>query len=206
MSTYTFADGTVYTSSAQTPEQIQAVAQNVLCQVLGIDPLLNPSGAYFAVRCAWQQEGQPSWQITDDVCVIRAVPENEAYNKVNDEVQDAPSNGQFVRNYSYAQTWTVNLTFVGPNCFDRARMVAAAMSLDYALAMFEASNLFIVARWERPQFVPQMQDGEWWLRAELFAKFYEHVSETMLFNAAAGVEVTVITDTGQTGTVNIQAP
>ncbi len=205
MSTYTFADGTVYTSSAQTPEQIQAVAQNVLCQILGIDPELNPNSAYFAVRCAWQQEGQPSWQITDDVCVIRAIPENEPDNKVRDESPDDPANGYFVRNYSYAQTWTVAMTFVGPNCFDRARMVAAAMALDYAVQMFEASNLYIKARWDRPQFVPQIQDGQWWLRAELTAQFYEHVSESMTFPAAASVEVTVTTDTGVSESVTIQA-
>lgn len=204
MSTFTFANGMIYTSSAQTPEQIQAVAQAILCKVLGIDPQLNPTGAFMAVRCAWQQEGQPSWQITDDVCVIRALPLNEPYGNVFGAILDVPSGGNYVSNFQYSQTWDVAMTFVGPNCFDRARIIATSLQLSYVKDMFEAANLYPKGRWNRPEFVPQNQDGQWWLRAELSAQFYENVTESVTLPAAESVQVTIITNTGRTETITAQ--
>ena len=79
-----YPDGTSLVSSSQTPDQIQIAFQHVIAEILGYAPDTDPATAYYFVRVGWQQEGQPAWKITEDVCTIHATLQDDPYARVRD--------------------------------------------------------------------------------------------------------------------------
>ncbi len=195
MSTTNFANGTSLVSSANTPDTLAAIFQPLITQILGTDPSIDPNST---VRIGWPQGGQPAWGINDDVCIIRATPVDDAYSRVRDSLY-APNNGtSATQKMSFTQVWTLHLVFYGPNGFDRARLIDSAMSLDWVHDALAARNLYGIVKYNRPMYAPEIFQGQWWKRTDLRVQFNELVTETTTADTAAGVDVTILTDTGIT--------
>jgi hypothetical protein len=204
MSQVIFPNGNgTFISSALTPDSVATVLQNVTANILGYDYTQNPQQAYNAVRVAWQQSGQPAWGITDDVCIVRAYSLDEPYSKVRDQLIASNDSVSVMDKMSFTQVWNVHFTLYGPNAYDHARLISSAMSLDWVAFLLAQSNLYPIVSWERPQYIPELFQGQWWKRADLDLRFNELVLESLAIPSALSAQITLITDTGLTETITV---
>jgi hypothetical protein len=206
MSTTTFPNGQALASSALIPDGFAVIMQPLVAQILGIDPVADPDKAFTAVRIAWQQEGQPAWSITDDVCILRATVENDPYGRVRDGQFSPRDAASLTQRMSFTQVWNLHATLYGPNCQDRARLIVSAFSLDWVHDALTASNLYAIADWPRPVYAPELFQGQWWKRADVDLKFNEMVNESLTVPSAAGVDVTLLKETGLSAEIHIRNP
>jgi hypothetical protein len=209
MGSVVFPDGTQLTSSALQPRQVEAIFQPLVAQCLGFDPTTDPNDAYFAVRIGWQTEGQPAWEVTDNVCVITAVLEDEPFARVRDDLYQMTGSPEDILTdaMGFTQVWRLHFGFYGAKGANWARQLLSALSLDWTAEALQASNLYVVPEWHRPVYAPELYPdpgGVWYERTHVEVLFNEQVSESLTPISAAGtVEVTVDTDTGQTTTFQI---
>ena len=162
--------------------------------------------AYFAVRIGWQPEGQPAWTIGQDLCSLEAYTENEPYSKVRDGFYTPNDDVSVAEQMGYSQVWKIRFVFRGPNAADHARLLVSAMSLDFVHDALADSNIFAVAEKNRPVYVPELFQGQWWKRADVELQFNELVSESLTVPSAAEADVTLIKDTGLTAGVTMTVP
>jgi hypothetical protein len=207
MPSTTFPDGQTLTSSAQTPDDVHLIFQPLVAQILGFDTVANPTGAYSAVRVSWQQEGQPAFGINEDVCCLAAsLATDDEFARVRDAVY-APNNATSVlRQMGHTAVWHLRCTLYGPNCVARAGLILSAIALDWVSAVLANKNLYIVPEWQQPVYAPEQFQGQWWKRCDFDLKFNELVTESITADTAAGVDVTVLTDTGLSTAVHIGTP
>lgn len=196
MSTVTYPNtGQILVSTALTPEAIQTLFQTVTLYALGINPGVDPA-AYQKVRCGWQQTGQPAWRIDQDMVAVLATLESDPITGFRDYIYSPLNPAALTKDMGYTQVWKLHWTIYGPNGADNARNIVTALWLDWAHDLLAASNIYAIPRWSRPTRAPELFEGQWWARYDLELKFNELVKETIVDPAAAGLEVTLITDTG----------
>lgn len=202
-------DGTILVSSALTPRQIEAIFQPLAAQMLGFDPVGNPDSAYFAVRIGWQTEGQPAWEVTDNICVITAVLEDDPFARVRDDnYQMTGSPADVLTNeMGFTQVWRMHFSFYGPSSANWARQLLSALSLDWTSEALQVSNLYVIPEWHRPVYAPELYPdpgGVWYERTHVEVLFNEQVLESLTpIGPASTVEVTIDTDSGLTETFQV---
>jgi hypothetical protein len=206
MSTTTFPNGQALVSSALTPDGFLGIMQPLVAQILGFDPTADPNKAFKAVRIAWQQEGQPGWDIAEDACALYVTPVNDPYGRVRDGQFKSRDAVSLTRQMGFTQVWNLHATVLGPNCQDRARLIVSAFSLDWVHDALAASNLYAIADWPRPVYVPELFQGQWWKRTDVDLKFNEMVNESLTVPSAAGVDVALLKDTGPAAEILIRIP
>ncbi|HXS93029.1 MAG TPA: hypothetical protein VN736_00400 [Candidatus Limnocylindrales bacterium] len=194
MSTVTYPNGQTLTSSALTPVALATLLQPLIAQALGIDP--TAPTAWSAVRIDWPTVGQPVGGISEDICFIRATADNAPFSRVRDQEYSPLNSQSLTQNMGFTQVWNLHLTAYGPNCFDRLREIVSAFSFDWLCQSLAAANLYPVPDWQRPQYAPDLFQGQWWPRADVDLKLYESVTESTTAPSAAGVDVTLQPDTG----------
>ncbi|HJX53167.1 MAG TPA: hypothetical protein VJ801_10415 [Polyangia bacterium] len=206
MSYATFPNGSTLISSALTPDALLTIFQALVAQILGFDttdPTVR-SAAYSAVRVSWQQEGQPAWAISEDVCILRANPEDTLFGRARDGFYSPKDAVSLHSEMGYTQVWSLGFVFYGPNCEDRARLIVSAFALDWVHDVLVASNLYVVPDWHRPVYTPELFSGQWWKRSDVELQFNELVIESLTVPSAAGVDVRLLKDTGLERTISIR--
>ena len=198
MSNTTFPNGLTLTSTALTPDQVNVIMQALVAEILGIDPISNPTLAFSTVRVGWQKQGQPAFGINDDVCILRATSVDDPYSRVRDSIIQPDNSTTLTSAMGFTQVWNLHATIYGPNCYDRARLILSAMTLDWVHDALISSRIYAIVGFQRPSYVPELFSGQWWKRADIDIKFNEQVNESITVASAAGVDVTIITDTGLT--------
>lgn len=182
------------------PSTINKALQQATLSMLGL-----ANNAYNLVRVGWQTTGQPFENVADDICYLRAVEDDDPYNRVRD-VRIFPTNydeglyneggyddpqavGGFTQVTTYTRVWRVSWTLYGPNSFDRARMLRSALFGQSSHDLFAGSNLYFVTDVSAPRRVPEYFNGEWWERMDFEAQFNEAVSEVEAITTVGSVEV-----------------
>ncbi len=197
MTTSAFPNGTSLVSSANTPDSLSTLIQAIVAQILGFDPVASPSTAFSAVRVSWPVDGQPAWQITENVCLVRCTPQDNAFSRSRDEVLSTGTPSIPVA-MGFTQTWDVHLTLYGPASADHGRLILSAFSLDWVKNLLFAANLYPLPWPARPVYAPELFQGQWWKRADITLEMNEQVTETTTVQQAASVDVGIITNTGLT--------
>jgi hypothetical protein len=173
-----------------TPNQLNLVLQQATISALGLtlqSPANPADPAYAAVRVGWQQQGQPSFEIDEDVVFIRCAEEDDQYNRVRDVSIDADER-QLMQ---YTRVWRVWWTLYGPNSFDRARILRSALFSQAMHDVFSSAQLYFVTNPTAPTRAPEEKDGQWWERVDFSARFNEFVTETPPVTYAESVVVTL---------------
>lgn len=210
-SSVVFPDGTILVSSALTPRQIEAIFQPLAAQMLGFDPVGNPDSAYFAVRIGWQTEGQPAWEVTDNVCVLTAFLENDPFARVRDNLYEMTGSPADVLTdeMGFTQVWKMHFSFYGPSSANWARQMMSAMTLDWVHDALAAVKIYRIPASPRPMYAPELfpdPGGVWYERTDVEVYFNEQVSESLApVTPAEEVVVTVDTDAGDSRTFTIAA-
>jgi hypothetical protein len=197
-------------STGLTPPQFESVMQPIIANILGVPAAPNPWGvnpspdAWNAVRIGWQTQGQPAWNITDDVCCLTATMTNDPYSQVRDQLYEQNDAASLIQNMQFTQVWNLHFTLYGPNSYRNARQICSSMALDYAHDTLAGFGIYAVVKWNRPQYHPELFAAQWWIRTDLDLQFNENVKEFVTTDAAAGVDGTVITNAGPSISFSIQ--
>ncbi len=193
MSTYTFSNGQTLVSSALAQGDLNAIVQTLTLGVLGINPATDAL-AYSKVRIGWI--AQPAWAITDDVCSITATEQDADYNRILDRRYAWNDSASVRQNDTYTRVWQVKWVFYGPNGFDHARLLKSSMRLDFTHDTLLASNLTLTGNIPATMRAPELFEGQWWDRSDVKLSFYELVTESLVVNSIASVEIKVYNKTG----------
>jgi hypothetical protein len=152
---------------------------------------------FSAVRQGWQQQGQPAWNIDADICVVRCEPIDTEYGRMRDSVQSINGTTATFTDV-YTRAWRTYWSFYGPNSTDRARAVRSAL-----ITIQQFADLLATAGWyvnpsiAQPVRVPELFQGQWWPRTDLYADFNEQVTETYTTGTVAQVPVGIYTPDGE---------
>jgi len=212
-----FPTGETLNSGALTPDDMHALMQRLTCPMLGIridDTKPEGGGAYRQVRVGWQRQGQPAWAIDEDLAIIRCTTINTPFARTNDNnYKFNPVDGSTnIDQRWYTAVWNTHWSVYGPNCMSNARRILGAFQFDWvrtALAQLPppyTSQIYTVPEWHPPTYVPELHAGQWWKRADLDLKFYELVIEDTTVQAAAALDINIITETGYEQAVHLQNP
>lgn len=205
-SSYTFPGvglGQTLVSTALSPQAISTALQSLTVTMLGIDPTTD-TAAYSKVRIDFPTKGDPAWGIGDDVCLIKAIEEDSAYNRVRDRVLAPNDETTVLATDTYVRVWRVTWTFYGPNSFDHARLLKSALfSFDFAHDALLASNLVCVTDFPAPMRAPELFQGQWWERTDFSLRLNEAVTETVTIPTIASAEVQLWTAKGEVADLTI---
>jgi hypothetical protein len=197
-----YPDNSVLTSTALTVQEIQAVLQVAVCGMLGITDSVHTT----QVRIEYGTAGQPSQQVSDDVCYLRCMPNGtDPYSRIRERSNSAGDDDtSLIENWTYTNVWSAHFCFYGPNSYDRARAVRSAFYQDYFTDLLGQNQLFPVSDFPEPVRAPEVFDGQWWERADMEFVLYEFVQETISRQTVASVEVIVSDADGEIADVTIE--
>lgn len=168
----------------------------IAIQALTLSMLKLPSDAFDQVRVGWQPLGQPFAPPDVDVCYVRASTVDDPYNRIRDFVLANASDSTIQVTVTYTRVWEVYWTFYGPNGLDRGRLVRSGLFYQDSHDALAASNVYLISDVAETGRVPEVQDGQWWERTDLKARFNEAVTEYVTVPSVASVEVLLNTKDG----------
>lgn len=191
MTSVTYPDGTTLSGNALSPNDVVLILQPILCGMLGIVP---PD--YTRVRTEWPKAGQPAFGINEDIAFLRAVDENAEYSKQRDD-QLIKQNGVTVARITYVVCWRVHFDFYGPNCYARAGYVVDALLLNWTSETLALAGLYVNPHIDRPIYLKEQRDAQWWPRASFSAIFSYQVTNTITPQTVTSAEILLYDSTGQ---------
>jgi hypothetical protein len=113
---------------------------------------------------------------------------------------------------SYTRVWQVTWNIYGPNSFETARAIRSGLfNQDNAagtiladadgnpilpFGQLDGNNVYFLPDVAEPVRCPEEENGQWWERVDMVAKFNELVQEESTVETAASVEVIVQADAG----------
>jgi hypothetical protein len=190
-----------------TRQQLEAVFQSVTAQVLGLDPNQG-------VRCAWQTQGAPSWKITEDVAVVRAVEDDDPYNRQRTVTimplplagnPSLPDPNNVNRQTTYTRVIRCVWSIYGPHSFDNAAILKDWLFYESTRSIFAASNLYFKTDIVASRRVPEFFQGQWWEREDFAVQFNEKIVRNITINTITSAAVVVGDENGNTdATVSAQ--
>lgn len=189
----------VLSSTALAPSVVSSVFQALTGQILGVEPSLFG----YAVRIAWQTQGQPFQNVGDDICYVECVETSGSVDGIHNKTYGGAGSNLAYTDL-YTRIWTCRWVFYGPNSFDRARLIRTGLFNDrfrYALRPF---SLYPVVPGNPPVRVPEIINGQWFERADFECDVYESVTETLSESAVASVSVNVNDDGGTIATIEVE--
>jgi hypothetical protein len=198
-----YPNGQTATSTALSPQALNTLLQTLTCQMLGINPATDTL-AYAKVRLEWPTAGQPAWGVTDDVCFLKCVEEDDPYNRIRDR-QFGPQNGLYSATDSYTRVWRVSWCLYGPTSFDNARLIKSSLfAADFAHDTLAGSNLYLVTDLPATRRAPEKFQNQWWDRSDVDVRINEFITETLTVNSVASAQVLVYDATGEVENLSAQ--
>ena len=193
-----YPNGTSLTSTALTLAQVNRLLQSWTCAAIGVNP---PD--YSLVRVDWPTEGQPFVNTAaDNVCFLRAVIEDDSYDKLRDQARDrATTPAPVTYTWTYTRVWSMSWTFYGPSGTDNARAVRSALFLDYFTDLLATSQLFPNPDHRAPTRTPEQMNAQWYERADFSCQMNEFVTETITVPSVTSVPVTVASEDTSTSLI-----
>ena len=195
--------------SANSPDTIETIFQCIVAQIFGYD-LTSPvptdndaTNPFWTVRVGWQEQGQPAWQIDENVCIITAYTDDDPFSRINDMMYTPNDSVSINQEMAYTQVWRIHFISYGPNAFTNGVAIVLGMVLDWVHDALAASNIYSVTEWKRPTVLYELKDGQWWKRADVELRFNELVASNIVVPRAASVSIAPVKDNGLTETVNV---
>jgi hypothetical protein len=153
--------------------------------LLGFDP--DDPAKQDRVRIEWPAVGAPAWKRDEDVCFLQVTLTSDLYaQQVESEYTAA---GLLIQ--SFTEVAAVTWIFYGPNSFDDSRKVRAGLFKPSTFETLSLQDTFLVTDVPEPVRSPELFNGQWWDRSNLFARFNikSTTQETVPSLASADIRV-----------------
>jgi len=177
--------------------ELNEVFQEAVLKILGYTKSGSPEeysdAAYYAVRITNQTEGQPAWEVGEDVVFVRCLEEDERINREREE-ENADYLDNLLTSVSYTRVIGLYLSIYGPNSFDNAQSIRDGFFNDSQREFLTRGHLYIVPDVVSPRRVPELWVGQWWERVDFNVRFNEHICKETETNRIVSADIQVITD------------
>lgn len=161
------------------------------------------------VRKTYPPEGQPAWEISDNVVFITIQPIDNIYDKLRDTVDyaQAPVSGQDPAADEvtiYTRVMQVDWIIYGPDSFDLADKLRWGILNDSTLSTLSASDIAPLTEIKPARLATELFSGRWWKRYDLRAYFNVLTTRAQTVPYLQAAEIRVQTEQGLYGTIDIQ--
>ena len=150
------------------------------------------------VRIGWQQEGEPGPDITFDTVTVRCTPVDTYFSRLRDQVRVPNDSTTLTQQDVFTRTWRTHWTFYGPNALIYSKTIQSSLiKSDFVSSALATNNLYVNPDIAEPLRNPELWQGRWWERVDMWAEFNEEITETLTVGTVASVEVKVYTKDGE---------
>lgn len=182
--------------------QLKTIFHDVTVDITALDPKRG-------VRNTYQREGQPAWQITENVVFVEIRPIDNQYDKLRDITwgEQAPVTGQeIVSDYSTSYTRVMQVDWIcyGPDSFDLADKIRFGILSQASLATLADSEIAPLTEIPAPRRAPEVYDGRWWERSDVRAYFNVLTTRTETVPYLDSANIELHTEQGLYGTIEIE--
>ena len=168
--------------------EFEDLMQSVFCSILGweSDELKNN------VRISWPEEGQPTWEISDDLIFLRCYEINDSINKERehtDEYQVSPD--EFARDTKYSVVMAVDVILYGPNSFENARNIRDGIFSEDIKLILKQNDIYLKPKEDQitPKRADEYFEGRWWRRTDIGFRFNEKMVVSTTIPAIDSVNI-----------------
>ncbi|SFE43525.1 hypothetical protein SAMN04487969_102502 [Paenibacillus algorifonticola] len=148
-----------------TLNQITDMFYALTMTLLGFDP--DDPTKQDRVRTAWPAVGAPAWERTDDVCFMQVTLSPDQYTQ---QIESTYSpQGLLIQ--SFTEVAAVSWIFYGPSSFDDSRKIRAGLFKPSTFETLSLQDTYLVTDVPEPVRSPELFNGQWWDRSNLFARF-----------------------------------
>ena len=149
------------------------------------------------IRVAYAEEPAPSWKHTDDVVAFYIEPLAEEYAEDYYETS-VEKDDKLTRTTTFTDVVKVNISCYGPNSRLYAKKIQVYIQKnDYRRALAQI-GAYPVLKSPSPRYVPYEYNKQWWQRTDLELTFNVKTNFTDTTNFIKSVNISVITDKGDT--------
>jgi len=174
----------------------------LIISILGFDPAIPTNQD--KVRIAWPTSGAPDWKITDDICFLQVNNQDDSISKQFDTNYTTQSGYNLNENISYIKVHRLGFVLYGPNSLDNAEIIKNALyTSSIYRTLLQQNNLSVIQDVNIPLRSPELFNGQWWERANLFVNFNELITTTSTVQAIKTVNITNQSDSFLAPDVNV---
>jgi hypothetical protein len=144
------------------------------------------------VRISWPEEGQPAWEITEDLVFLRCYEINDSINKERehtDEYQVSPD--EFARDTKYSIVMAVDVILYGPNSFENARNIRDGIFSENIKLILKQNDIYLKPKEDQitPKRADEYFEGRWWRRTDIGFRFNEKMVVSTTIPAIDSVNI-----------------
>lgn len=162
-----------------------------LSKITGLDP---DKGE---IRVAYAEEPAPSWKHTDNVVAFYLEPIQDEYAEDYFETHKKTED-KLTRTTTFTDVVKCNLSCYGPNSRLNAKKIQVYIQKsDYRIDLARI-GAYPVLKSPSPRYVPYEYNKQWWQRTDLELTFNVKTTFTDTTNFLKSVNISVITDKGDT--------
>lgn len=156
-----------------TRKQLESLFWRVTIQMLDLDPDLPKNAG--SVRNSWQTCGAPAWKIDENVTFIRIGEQDDDFNILRDTVYQGLDKDFAQEVTAYTRVLRVHWVIYGPDSFDNAFRIRNRLYNAQFRQPLADKQIYLIPRIAAPRRMPELFNGQWWERTDLFANFNELV-------------------------------
>ena len=191
-----------------TTDELNKLFQDLTILLLGLG---TPSGAddplYQKVRISWPTEGQPAWDVADDVVFLRCFEIDDPYNRQRHAKITAIDGDSQNLNQATTYTRVINVTWIvyGPSSHENVNAIRDHILDQLNLDVLALNNLHILPFMKAPVRVPELYNGLWYEREDFSIMFNEKTVINLVIPAITSAEITLSDNSGTTSIVEVVA-
>ena len=183
--------------AALTFVQLQDLFYNITVGITGF-PAYN-------VRQAYQGQGQPAWEVTDNVVFLNLTWQESTYNKQRDitYLNSLGSGTTSIQTVTYNDVLQVEWAIYGPLSFNNSDLIRSGILSESVINTLRANSIAPLTAITAPTRAPYLFDGQWWEKSDLTASFNVLVSRAATVNVFAQANLSVTDTQGQSNDIHL---
>ena len=141
------------------------------------------------VRISYQQKGQISSKIDEDVCYVKVFDEPDERHIWKNRKQEVVGDNIKVTQYSM-RTLKVQFVFYGPNSDNNSTIINESFYFDSTKQLLYENNLALIPdRTEQPTIHYEKINEQWWQRSDLKIYLYNSISTEETLDIISDVDI-----------------
>lgn len=170
--------------------------ENAFIKALAKITSLDPSKG--EIRVAYADEPAPSWKHTDNVVAFYVNPVENTYAEDYFETLENNQNDGLDRKTTFTDVVEFRISCYGPRSREFAKKIQVYIQKsDYRIDLSRI-GAYPVLKSPSPRYVPYEYNKQWWQRTDLELTFNVKTVFTDTTNFIKSVNISVITDKGET--------
>ena len=148
------------------------------------------------VRIGWQSEGQPAFNIDENVIGLMVTIEPDPWDVQRDVTYQYVNELALTEKVTYYRVLNVQFQIFGPDSFNLADKLRSGLLSNNALLEMMALNVAPLTDIPTPIRVPYLFNGRWWDRTDVNCVFNNRVSREATVDPVSGAVIQIINRNG----------